>query len=71
MGLAWTAMGGEILFVEETKMPGSGELVLTGQLGEPERGMERERDGNKNLKAEWSYIAGREGGRERESTVES
>ena len=54
MGLAWTAMGGEILFVEATKMPGSGELVLTGQLGEPERGMERGRDGNK--KAEWSCI---------------
>ena len=64
MGLAWTAMGGEILFVEATKMPGSGELVLTGQLGEPERGMERERGGNR--KTEWSYIAGREGGRERE-----
>ena len=27
-------MGGEILFVEAAKMPGSGELVLTGQLGE-------------------------------------
>ena len=40
--------------VEATKMPGSGELVLTGQLGELERGMERERDGNR--KAEWSCI---------------
>ena len=36
MGLAWTVMGGEILFVEATKMPGSGELILTGQLGEIE-----------------------------------
>ena len=52
VGLAWTAMGGEILFVEATKMPGSGELVLTGQLGEPEREMEKGRDGNR--KAEWS-----------------
>ena len=34
IGLAWSAMGGEIMFVEATKMPGTGELVLTGQLGE-------------------------------------
>lgn len=34
MGLAWTAMGGEIMFVEATKMEGSGELTLTGQLGD-------------------------------------
>lgn len=27
-------MGGEILFIEATRMPGSGELTLTGQLGE-------------------------------------
>ena len=33
LGLAWTGMGGEILFVEATRMPGSGELTLTGQLG--------------------------------------
>ncbi|MBC8234053.1 endopeptidase La [bacterium] len=33
-GLAATATGGEILFVEATKMPGEGELMLTGQLGE-------------------------------------
>jgi ATP-dependent Lon protease len=32
--LAATAAGGEILFVEATKMPGKGELTLTGQLGE-------------------------------------
>jgi ATP-dependent Lon protease len=33
-GLAWTAFGGDILFVEATKMPGDGKLLLTGQLGE-------------------------------------
>jgi ATP-dependent Lon protease len=33
-GLAWTPVGGDILFVEATKMPGSGRLTLTGQLGE-------------------------------------
>ena len=34
MGLVWTAMGGEIMFVEASKMAGSGELTLTGQLGD-------------------------------------
>ncbi len=33
-GLAWTAAGGDILFVEATRVPGSGTLILTGQLGE-------------------------------------
>jgi ATP-dependent Lon protease len=33
-GVAWTATGGEILFVEATKMPGKGSLSLTGSLGE-------------------------------------
>lgn len=33
-GLAWTAAGGDILFIEATKMQGKGELVLTGQLGD-------------------------------------
>jgi ATP-dependent Lon protease len=33
-GLAWTAVGGDILFIEATKMPGTGKLVLTGKLGE-------------------------------------
>jgi len=34
MGLAWTAAGGEILVVEALRMPGSGRVTLTGQLGE-------------------------------------
>ena len=33
-GLAWTPYGGEILFVEATRMPGRGNLTLTGQLGD-------------------------------------
>jgi ATP-dependent Lon protease len=33
-GLAWTPVGGEILFIEATDMPGSGEITLTGQLGD-------------------------------------
>jgi ATP-dependent Lon protease len=33
-GMAWTPTGGEILFVEATRMPGHGKLVLTGQLGD-------------------------------------
>ncbi len=33
-GLAWTPVGGGILFIEATRMPGKGSLILTGQLGE-------------------------------------
>jgi ATP-dependent Lon protease len=33
-GLAWTPVGGDILFVEAARMPGAGKLILTGQLGE-------------------------------------
>ena len=33
-GLAWTPVGGDILFIEATRMPGGGRLILTGQLGE-------------------------------------
>jgi ATP-dependent Lon protease len=33
-GLAWTPVGGDILFVEATRVAGSGKLILTGQLGE-------------------------------------
>lgn len=34
IGLAWTVVGGDILFIEASKMPGKGELILTGKLGE-------------------------------------
>ena len=33
-GLAWTPVGGDILFVEATRLPGKGQLILTGQLGD-------------------------------------
>ncbi len=33
-GLGWTPVGGEILFIEATRMPGRGNLLLTGSLGE-------------------------------------
>ncbi len=33
-GLAWTPVGGDILFIESTRMPGAGKLILTGQLGD-------------------------------------
>jgi ATP-dependent Lon protease len=33
-GLAWTPVGGDILFIEATATPGGGRLILTGQLGE-------------------------------------
>src|SRR5437588_8870020 len=33
-GLAWTPVGGEVLFIEASAMPGAGKLTITGQLGE-------------------------------------
>jgi ATP-dependent Lon protease len=33
-GMAWTPVGGDILFIEATRMPGNGRLILTGQLGD-------------------------------------
>jgi ATP-dependent Lon protease len=33
-GLAWTPVGGDILFIEATATPGGGRLILTGQLGD-------------------------------------
>jgi ATP-dependent Lon protease len=34
IGLAWTAAGGDVLFIEASRMPGGGTLTLTGQLGD-------------------------------------
>lgn len=34
VGLAWTPLGGEIMFVEASRMEGDGQLTLTGQLGD-------------------------------------
>jgi ATP-dependent Lon protease len=34
LGLAWTPAGGDVLFVEATRMPGKGSLTLTGHLGD-------------------------------------
>jgi ATP-dependent Lon protease len=33
-GLVWTEVGGDVIFIEATKMPGKGNLILTGQLGD-------------------------------------
>jgi ATP-dependent Lon protease len=34
IGLAWTPVGGDVLFVEATRMSGSSQLTLSGQLGD-------------------------------------
>jgi ATP-dependent Lon protease len=34
IGMAWTPVGGEILFIESSRMPGKGAVTLTGQLGD-------------------------------------
>jgi ATP-dependent Lon protease len=46
-GLAWTSFGGEILFIEATRMPGSGRTTVTGQLGEVMR---------ESVQAAYSYV---------------
>ena len=52
-GLAWTPTGGEVLFVEAAKMPGTeGTLILTGQLGEVMR--ESARIGLSYVESHWS-----------------
>lgn len=46
-GLAWTFSGGEILFVEATKMSGTGKITITGQLGDVMR---------ESVQAAYSYV---------------
>ncbi len=48
-GLAWTPVGGEVLFIEATSMPGSGKLTITGQLGDVMR---------ESAQAALSYVRG-------------
>jgi ATP-dependent Lon protease len=51
VGLAWTPAGGEILVVEALKMPGTGRVVTTGQLGEVMK---------ESVQAAHSYVRSRE-----------
>ncbi len=48
-GLAWTPAGGDVLFIEATSMPGSGQLTITGQLGDVMR---------ESAQAALSYVRG-------------
>jgi ATP-dependent Lon protease len=49
-GLAWTATGGDIMVIEALKMPGSGRLIVTGQLGDVMR---------ESVDAAYSYVRSR------------
>ena len=46
-GLAWTSFGGEIMFIEATRMPGNGRTTVTGQLGDVMR---------ESVQAAYSYV---------------
>jgi ATP-dependent Lon protease len=50
IGLAWTSMGGDILFIEATETLGSGGLKLTGQMGEVM---------SESAQIAWTYVKGR------------
>ncbi|MEX2608993.1 MAG: endopeptidase La, partial [Gemmatimonadota bacterium] len=49
-GLAWTASGGELMFIEALRMPGSGRLIITGSLGDVMR---------ESVNAAYSYVRSR------------
>jgi ATP-dependent Lon protease len=51
-GLAWTPVGGEVLFVEASAMPGTGKLTITGQLGDVMR---------ESAEAALSWVRGHQG----------
>ncbi|MBI2033473.1 MAG: endopeptidase La, partial [Candidatus Levybacteria bacterium] len=53
-GLAWTEAGGDILFIEVALMPGKGQLILTGQLGDVMKDVMKE-----SCQAAMSYIRAR------------
>jgi ATP-dependent Lon protease len=54
-GLAWTPVGGDVLFIEATAMPGSGRLTITGQLGEVMK--ESAQAALSYVRGHWSEIA--------------
>jgi ATP-dependent Lon protease len=47
IGLAWTPVGGDVLFIEAAQMAGKGQLILSGQLGSVMR---------ESAQAAWSYL---------------
>jgi ATP-dependent Lon protease len=49
-GLVWTPVGGDIVFIEALKLPGHGEITLTGQLGDVMR---------ESAQAAWSFVRAR------------
>jgi len=49
-GLAWTAAGGELMFIEALRMPGNGRLIITGMLGDAMR---------ESVNAAYSYVRSR------------
>src|SRR5207237_9590206 len=49
-GLAWTANGGDLMIIEALRMPGTGRLVVTGQLGDVMR---------ESIDAAYSYVRSR------------
>jgi ATP-dependent Lon protease len=51
-GLAWTPVGGEIMFIEAIRMPGKGQITLTGQLGDVMK---------ESAQAAWSLLRARAG----------
>jgi ATP-dependent Lon protease len=51
-GLAWTPVGGDIMFIEAIRMPGKGQITLTGQLGDVMK---------ESAQAAWSLLRARAG----------
>jgi len=49
-GLVWTPVGGDIVFIEALRLPGSGEIILTGQLGDVMK---------ESAQAAWSFVRAR------------